>query len=419
MVEITTASSGGTPISETPRATIAGTLLLFMSCLPLLGAMLLIPNLANIARVFKDTAGLPLMISLIVTAPGVMIGLLAPFAGAISDKFGRKRLLVATAAAYSVVGVSPVFLETLTGIVLSRVLLGVCEAVIMTVCTALIADYFEGARRVKYLSLQAASTAISAVVFVFIGGVAAQSDWRAPFWFYLLGIVLAIPLALFAWEPAPNAPEKSNNTRQTTIIQTPISWRRFALPIAFTLFTGTACNAIGINAAFLFPARGFVDDPAAIGVLSAALQACMALSALSFRWLTKIGAWRILPVAYAVQAGGFALVALVDNLPATIIGAGLVSLGFGSQLPALITWALSGNRDTRIQGRISGLWTSAFWIGQLLFSFIFTGLTSLLGDQFATVGAFALATACVAILALLFVPRTPGLFDGAPNQSVH
>lgn len=423
MTEIATAAPAGHTLSESRRATIAGTLLLFTSCLPLLGATLLIPNLANIARVFHDTQGLALMVSLVATAPGAMIGLMAPFAGALSDKLGRKRLLIVSAVAYSIVGVAPVFLETLQGIVISRVLLGVCEAVIMTVCTALIADYFEGSRRVKYLSLQTVFTAISAVVFVLIGGMAAQGGWRAPFWIYAFGIVLAIPLAIFAWEPVARSRTRGDNQGPMAVhapvvkLRTP--WRHLALPIAFTLFSGIACHVVTINASFLFPARGYTHDPAAIGILTSIMSAGVAISALSFRWLAKWGSWRLLPIAYAAQAAGLMLVAFVDSVPAAIIGGVIGSLAFGIQLPALITWALGGNFDVGVQGRASGLWTSAFWIGTLLFSFIYTGLVAALGNQFAAVGGFAVAAAVVAVAAFLLVPRSPSLFTGAAHSHAH
>ena len=407
-------------LSDTPRATIAGTLILIVSCLPLLGSLLLIPNLANMAEVFKTTPGLPLLISLTITAPGAMIGLLAPFAGMISDRLGRKRLLVATCFVYTLVGTAPLFLHSLEAIVFSRILLGACEAVVITVCTALLADYFEGARRVKYLSLQTAFTAVSAVIFVLIGGAAAQGDWRAPFWAYTLGLVLAVPLAVFAWEPAPKPID------QMEVAQEPDAaparghlLRRMAAPVAFTLFSGIACNVVNINASFFLPARGFSHDPAAIGAVTAMLQLMIAVAALSFRWISRLGARRTLSFSYGLQAVGFAMVAFTDSLPTTIIGAALANLAFGIQLPALITWALSWNRDMRLQGRISGLWTSAFWLGQLLFSFIYTGLTSLLGDQFAAVAVFTAAAVLAAALARVFVPKTTGIGEAARRVPGH
>jgi MFS family permease len=410
-------------LSDTPRATIAGTLILMVSCLPLLGSLLLIPNLANMAEVFRTTPGLPLLISLTITAPGAMIGLLAPFAGLVSDRLGRKRLLVATCCVYTLVGVAPIFLQSLEAIVLSRILLGVCEAIVITVCTALIADYFEGARRVKYLSLQTAFTAISAVLFVLIGGAAAQGDWRTPFWAYTLGLIVAIPLAIFAWEPAsrptgPAATAPQPAPAPSLLLQRTLM-QRMAAPVAFTLFSGIACNVMNINASFFLPARGFTQNPAAIGGVIALLQVMIAVAAVLFRWISRFGARRTLSFSYGLQALGFAMVAFADNLPATILGGGMANLAFGIQLPALITWALSWNRDIRLQGRISGLWTSAFWLGQLFFSFIYTGLARLLGDQFAAVGIFAAAAAIVAVLACVFVPKTTGHGQSAIGTSGH
>ncbi|MNO05847.1 Major Facilitator Superfamily protein [compost metagenome] len=62
-------------------------------------------------------------------------------------------------------------LDDLGAILLSRAGLGLAEAVIMTCCTALIGDYFDGRERVQLLSWQTIVTSLSATVFFMLGGV--------------------------------------------------------------------------------------------------------------------------------------------------------------------------------------------------------------------------------------------------------
>ncbi len=70
------------------------------------------------------------------------------------DKFGRRRLLIASTFSYGFIGVIPFFLEDLELIYASRLLLGVSEAAILTTVNTLIADYWDEGGRRRWLTLQ-------------------------------------------------------------------------------------------------------------------------------------------------------------------------------------------------------------------------------------------------------------------------
>src|SRR3954454_20520160 len=172
------------PVTGRPAGRAQALVLLFSSCLAVLGAVLLAPVLPRIEEAFADTAGVKALTPIVLTAPALVIGLTATFAGRIVDRLGRKRLLVSALVLYAVVGTAPVWLPSLQLIVVSRVLVGLTEAAIMTCCTTLLADYFHGSKRVRYFGLQAVFTTIAATVFFAVGGVVGSHNWRAPFWLY-------------------------------------------------------------------------------------------------------------------------------------------------------------------------------------------------------------------------------------------
>src|SRR4051795_7445525 len=180
--------------------------LLLASCLGVLGAVLLAPVLPDIEDAFAGTAGVHALTPIVLTAPALVIGLTAPFAGRVVDRIGRKRLLVAALVVYAFVGTAPLWLPSLQLIVASRVLVGLTEAVIMTCCTTLLADYFHGAQRERYFGLQVVCTTVAATVFFGLGGALGSHSWRTPFWLYLV----SLPLAAAAgrppsWRPRPCA----------------------------------------------------------------------------------------------------------------------------------------------------------------------------------------------------------------------
>ena len=83
------------PATGRPAGRAQALVLLLASCLAVLGAVLLAPVLPDIEDAFAGTAGVEALTPIVLTAPALVIGLTAPFAGRVVDRLGRKRLLVA------------------------------------------------------------------------------------------------------------------------------------------------------------------------------------------------------------------------------------------------------------------------------------------------------------------------------------
>src|SRR5688572_25050819 len=194
--EVAVAPTTGRPAGR-PQALV----LLLSSCLAVLGAVLLAPVLPRIQDAFAGTAGVEALTPIVLTAPALVIGLTATFAGRIVDRLGRKRLLVGALVAYAFVGTAPLWLPSLRLIVVSRVLVGLTEAAIMTCCTTLLADYFHGAQRQRYFGLQVVYTTVAATVFFAVGGLLGANGWRAPCWLYAVSLPLAFLAARHIWQP--------------------------------------------------------------------------------------------------------------------------------------------------------------------------------------------------------------------------
>src|SRR5690606_23819368 len=156
--------------------------LLLASCMSVLGAVLLTPVIPQLMGAFPGNP--PEMVLLILSAPALMIAVFAPFAGQIADRVGRKNLLIGALIVYAIVGTAPTWLPAELPLILaSRLLVGVCEAAIMTCCTTLIGDYFSGHKRNKYFGLQSVFTTISATIFILVGGILGGAfGWRIPFY---------------------------------------------------------------------------------------------------------------------------------------------------------------------------------------------------------------------------------------------
>jgi MFS family permease len=359
-----------------------------------LGAVLLTPVIPQLLEAF---GGSPLVL-LIISAPALMIAIFAPFAGQIADRVGRKNLLIGAMFVYAIVGTAPIWLPAeLPLILISRLLVGVCEAAIMTCCTTLIADYFSGDRRNRYFGLQAVFTTISAVVFILIGGIlGGTGGWRTPFFVYAIALIIVIPMFFVLWEPKKTEAQKAEAAAQA---KARIPWGMLALPLVVTLFGGFAFFVVLAEPPVIYAGLGLTDAQA-IGPISAAAAVATAILSLLFARLARLGAKVLLPIAFGAMAVGYLIVWFAGNggsLPGVIAGVIVASAGTGLLLPTLIAWSV-GRIPFASRGRSTGVWTSAFFLGQFLTPILIGALTGALTIPVAVaVGIVGVVCAVVAI----------------------
>ncbi|RBY90496.1 MFS transporter [Blastococcus sp. TBT05-19] len=377
------------PATGRPAGRPQALVLLLSSCLAVLGAVLLAPVLPSIQRAFAGTPGVEALTPIVLTAPALVIGLTAMVAGRIVDRVGRKRLLVSSLVVYAVVGTAPLWLPSLELIIASRVLLGLTEAAIMTCCTTLLADYFHGSKREKYFGLQVVFTTVAATFFFGIGGALGAADWRTPFWLYAVSLPLAAAAAKLIWQPAPQAQAAARTGKLE-----PLPWRRVGAPVAVSLLGGLVFYVLIVQLSFVLDGIG-VESTATIGAASAVASLGTAVGGLLFGRLAQRGPAVLVPLAFALSGVGILGLGVATSVPAVIAAAVVTGVGNGLLLPSLLTWAL-GSLAFEQRGRGTGVWTSAFFVGQFfcpLLVLALTGAIGGLGSALTVLGALSVAAA--------------------------
>ncbi|MEV5955384.1 MFS transporter [Streptomyces sp. NPDC051987] len=395
------------PVSG-PAHLLRVTLLMAGSCLPILGAVLIAPVLPKMQDHFASTPGAKALVPLALTVPALALALLAPFAGVIVDRLGRKRLLIVATLLYAVFGTAPLYLESLGAIIASRALVGVAEAAIMTCCTTLIGDYYSGPRRVKYLALQTMCASASATAFFVLGGAAGSAGWRVPFWVYAVSLVLA-PLMATALPDAAARPAADEVPAEADGGR-PFPWRRLAGICALTFFGAMVFYTVPVEMSYLLDDLG-VQNSGVIGLATAIASAATVGGAVTFARL-KRSPDPMLPAVLALCAAGFAVMFLAGSAPLLVVGAVINCVGTGMLLPALLTSAMS-RLAFEDRGRGTGLWTAAFFGGEFVCPLALLAVESAVGSLAGAVGVLGLVAAVVAA-GLLVTRRRAGVVDTRP-----
>ncbi|WP_249674279.1 MFS transporter [Pseudomonas abieticivorans] len=341
-------------------------LLLLGSCLPVLGAVLLAPVLPRMQVHFADTPGSAVLVPVALTLPALVVALLAPFAGMIADRTGRKPLLLVAMLLYTLCGTLPLWLDSLPAIVASRAGIGLAEAAIMTCCTALMGDYYSGGRRERLFALQMVATSLSAALFMAVGGHLGQDNWRAPFALYAVGLVFLPLMALLLWEPRAQAASEVVGRR--------MPWRGLAPLLGLALLAGLSLFIVPVQAGYLLNLLG-VDAPQQIGLTMGGNQVGVVLGALSFRLIGRARPSWLLLLAFALAGSGGLLMAGAGSHTLVSLAVFINGLGIGLMLPTLIT-RIMAQVDFSQRGRASGLFTAAIFAGEFVSPLVVLAMTA-------------------------------------------
>jgi MFS family permease len=382
---------------------IHGIILVLAAIMPAMAIISLVPVMPLLGREFAGVSGSEALVPIALTIPALCVALFSPLAGWLSDRIGRKMLLFFSLLGYAVIGTIPFFLTDLKQIIGARFGLGVFEAVIMTVATALVGDYFKGAAREKWIGIQIGVVSLSAIVLIAIGGALGETlGSRGPFLLYLMAIPIALLVLWKLFEPA--VIEKNSDSKGV------LPWRSL-LPLLFiTLGVGIFFYTTIVKLGDILL---LVQDasPAIIGAVGAAFNFGVMIGAVTFTKLKVLSPGpKPLAIGMALFALGYGGMGLSSALSITTVFAIVTSLGAGMLLPCTLAWTMS-ILSPSVRGRGTGLWTGMFFLGQFIAPLVVVMLDQPLGG-FKNVLLVYGATAAVLMLVTLLVTRGASPFKG-------
>ncbi|WP_415381605.1 MFS transporter [Halosimplex sp. TS25] len=365
-----------------------------------LGVPLISPGLS----VFRDAFGVSdAQAGLLVSGYFVVGIVLSPFIGILTDRVGRKRVLVAGLLAFGVLGGAMAFAPTFEVVLALRVLQGTGAAAIFIATVTIIGDMFDGPQRNAVLGLNVAVLSSTAAVFPVLGGVLVTIRWEAPF----LAYFAAIPVALFVLVALPEPARASGGGGVAYLRE---AFRAIAVPRVIGLFAATFLTealAFGV----VFTAVPFLLDdvlsPVLVGVvLLAAEVASTVVAAASGQFARRLTSGRIVALGFGCYGVGFVGAWAASEPTAFAVSLVVAGAGIGLLLPA-IDAAVSEQIPPGYRAGAFSLRNSTTFLGRATGPIVFTGLasTTALGYEPLLLGAGVVA-GTVALLTLM-ATRTP------------
>ncbi|SEO11122.1 MFS transporter [Cryobacterium luteum] len=333
--------------------------LIAASMLTVMAGATISPALPKMADYFSEVDSSGFLVKLVVTITALSIALSAPVLGWLSDRIERSSVLKVSVVVYAIAGSAGLWIDDLSALMVSRVILGIAVAGVMTSSTALISEWFTGERRSKMFGFQAAASGLGGAVFLSLGGALAVVSWNAPFAIYFLSLPVAILVAWKVTDPPPvpkvAAELKPVLKSNATALISGIVVLAFVIQIVFYV--------VPTQLPFLLGEMG--GDSSITGLVIGWMVLVQALSSLSYRWVSRLGFSNVALLSLTLMSAGMTIVGTSGAIAQVLVGLSISALGVGLVMPNLNSW-ISDNTSSATRARAIGALISAMFLGQFV-----------------------------------------------------
>ena len=373
-----------------------GIILILAAVMPAMAIISLVPVMPLLGQEFSSIPNSEALVPIALTIPALCVAIFSPIAGLLSDRIGRKMLLLLGLLGYAAIGIVPFFLTNIFQIIGSRFVLGIFEAVIMTVSTALIGDYFKGDAREKWIGIQIGAVSVSAIILIALGGALGEFlGSRGPFLLYLLAMPIALLVFFKLFEP--KAIEKTSASGKN------LPWKTLLPLLIITLAVGVFFYTVIVSLGDILLLVEEVS-PAQIGLIGAAVNLGVMIAASSFIKLKGNSSGpRLLAIGFSLFSIGYVGMGVSSSIAGSVTAAIITSLGAGFLLPCMLAWVMS-ILEAGDRGKGTGLWTGMFFLGQFVAPLVVVALSEPLAGL-SNVLVFYGITAAVLMIAALWASR--------------
>jgi DHA1 family tetracycline resistance protein-like MFS transporter len=352
--------------------------------LDMLAFGVVIPLLPKLVLQFEggDTAQAAAVYGLFGGVFAAMQFLFAPLLGALSDRFGRRRVILLSNLSLGLDYVIMALAPSVGWLLVGRVLSGICSAS-FSIPGAYIADVTPKEKRAASFGMLGAAFGLGFVVGPAFGGVLGQVNPRLPFW-VAAGLSLANFLYGFFILPESLPPER----------RAPLDWRkanpvgaiqmlrrhRELFGIAGVVFLSALAHEVLPSLWVLYTDYRFGWDTRTVGLTLAGVGVCSAVvqAGVVGVIVKHLGESLTLRLGLLFGTAGFSLSGLAATSWLFCAAIPLVALWgiAGPSAQALMSQRVDASEQGRLQGAIAGLQGVAYMIGPVLFTGIFAASVS-------------------------------------------
>ncbi len=302
----------------------------------------------------------------------------SPIQGALSDRYGRRVVILISCLGlgcdFVVMALAPVLWLLFIG----RAISGMCAAS-FTTANAYIADITPHEKRAGAFGLLGAAFAIGFIIGPALGGLLGHISIRLPFW---IAACLSLTNFLYGFFVLPESlPAERRSARLDLRHANPLGSllllkrypQVFGLAAVFFLL---ALAQFSINSTYvLYTDYRYGWGPQVVGYTLALVGVCTGIvqGLLVRRWSPRLGERRMILIGLAFMVAGYLMFGLADNPWIFVAAIPLLCMGglAGPAAQSLVTHEIDPAEQGRLQGALTSLQSLAGIFGPVLFANLF------------------------------------------------
>jgi len=315
----------------------------------------ILPVLAASFHVAQAKTGLS------VTAPLLATAMVAPVVGAISDRFGRKKLILAAAILLVIPTALAAAAQSFGMFVLWRFIQGLMLPFIFTVTIGYIGDETEGGMTARLAGIYMAGTITGGFSGRLITGIATQFfGWRGAMLCVAAATLAAAMVVMFLLRPEQKFKAQYGILRALKSFPAHLSNSRLLATYAVGYGVLFCLVAVFTFINFRLAAAPYLLGPAALGGIFVVYLGGVVMSPLAARLANRFGRQRVMTVAAPVIAAGLAITLLG---PLWLIIAGLLLFCSGVFVQQTLGTAFVSVAAREARSTAVGLYVMFYYIG--------------------------------------------------------
>ncbi|MGH3563843.1 MAG: MFS transporter [Mycobacterium sp.] len=317
----------------------------------------------------------PLVVGALLTGYAAAELASTPVLGTLSDRFGRKPIIVISLGFSATSFAMTAFAKSLPMLFAAQIVGGL-GAAIVSVAQAMVADWAHPGRLAQAMGYLLAAIGVASAVGPALGGALSTLGPTVPFW---AAAALASGNTVMMWAILPETRRRGSTASS---VSAAVRWRELLrsswihrLAVTALIFGCVIVTLETVLVLFTNRALGWAEAPN--GWLFAYLGAVVVVMQLGVvgRCATRFGERRLLLGGLAVAAAGLVLVGVSPAAAPIVIGVGLIGIGVGliaPLLPTLFCFATPAENRGAVLGFMQGIIALARLVSPLMATAAFT-----------------------------------------------
>lgn len=330
----------------------------------------------------------------LMSVPCIVIMVVTLLMGKVMDLVSKKNLTIFAIILFLVGGIAPAYMSSFTAILVLRGVFGVGVGMLQVLCTALVAENYEGAEREKVQGNLTAFQMIGCAIMVFGGGMLGGKGWNTGFYIHAIAVVSLIAALVLIPNVKPGKAAAAEGQ--------PAEKAKMGSAVWFWMFAGFFVFVVGQvfsnSNAFLVADKG-IGDSAASGLGMAFMCAGGIIMGFLYGKVASIFGKLTMSFGFLVVAASYIVIATAPSITMFYAGCLLYGLGLSTVMPQFFL-AVGSSVPPAAVGMALSIATCVQNFGQFCSPYVVSPLTGIVGGL-ESVAAFWVAAVLAAALAVV------------------